>query len=866
MVAPTTADRERTAGTGCRVGIEAHCTIVRLVCWTARMQSVFRRGLALFAIGGAFVTAGTVTDVNAGSRSAGAPIPEVTVGVDWRRVAVAPDVSLRSIAVAGDGLWVAGVRGNVEPERQGPVLLWSGDGEQWDEHDLAALGVPRVTLCGTVDERVCHPADMLLTADTVTGEIVVVIDNSGNDEPAVRDRWVVRGNAKALVAVDVSPAYTEWPAPDAMGIGLTGGAPQAVAAADGRVVALGAARRASYQPLALHLIGPGAAAVVVSDESVPFGVSRRYHAVAGVHHGTSGYLAIGSDNGDDGRFLPVSWRSVDGLVWERSVMAEPPASSEASISAYTTALGPSGVVAGGALRPEGFVSDAINAVLWHSSDGVAWQQIVLDEFAGSVTSVAAHGDRYLAYVRTDDGPIMLESPDGIEWRLLDPDVPDLGRLTPWGDGLVATLAGNVLISKPGFTGGSDAREQLEPAPIVLTGATEPTTVADVGVFWHAVELPAGVALDARNQAPWMVVAGERLWATGYRDGTLTLLSTADAAAWTEHDLAAAGVPHDWLVDSGDWELYNSRMLIADGTAVVLVLSRYPSDNETIPPQLLVVRSDGETIDVRLPESFDLGAWPGPENGDDLRYGAPVTGVAHDGRLVLSGRGQWWQPYDTGDSSIIVTVIEPDGRVSFVAQSGPPLGGWGWQVGVAMHVVDGQYMLIGRSPLDTTSDAQTKLVTWTSPDGSTWVGPHPGGSEIVSDDPDGAVRGPGGLLAYGEAVVPAGDETLTQPVMWWHSTDGVTWSPQLPALAASGERIASTWVFDGRFFSIVRGRSHNVLLASSDGVGWERVATFVPEVTKVQPWDNGVVGVVATTSGPIIYVSRPGVVAGTLATR
>ena len=361
-----------------------------------------------------------------------------------------------------------------------------------------------------------------------------------------------------------------------------------------------------------------------------------------------------------------------GLMWERSVWLSRRLRARRDL-AYTAALGPSGWVPA-AHSPRRFVSDAISAVLWHSSDGVAWQQIVLDEFAGSVTSVAAHGDRYLAYVRTDDGPIMLESPDGIEWRLLDPDVPDLGRLTPWGDGLVATLAGNVLISKPGFTGGSDAREQLEPAPIVLTGATEPTTVADVGVFWHAVELPAGVALDARNQAPWMVVAGDGCGRPGIRRHAHAAVdrrrSRLDRARSRRR-----GVPHDWLVDSGDWELYNSRMLIADGTAVVLVLSRYPSDNETIPPQLLVVRSDGRPS-MRLPESFDLGAWPGPRTAT-ICATAPVTGVAHDGRLVLSGRGQWWQPYDTGDSSIIVTVIEPDGRVSFVAQSGPPLGGWGW---------------------------------------------------------------------------------------------------------------------------------------------------------------------------------------------
>lgn len=831
------------------------------------MERASRRIAALLALLGLTATstgAGATTTAMPRPATVTAPEPgDITVGVDWRRVEIAPDVSPHRAVSAAGRLWVVGMRGDVAAEQQGPVLFSTADGEQWDEHDLRALGVPRATLCGTDDLRVCHPANVVLMGGD---GVFLTIDSAANDEPLVSDRWAVRGDGAALEAFDATVDDGQWPEPDEGGAVLRGGRPQVGAAVDGRAVMLGAGRRDLYSPLVLHTLGLADGTRVASDPSQPFAEPGAFHSLAALEHTALGYVAIGHGPGAEQILLPSSWRSDDGEHWSGSLLN--PAhdtGGDAVYSAYDLADGPAGLVVAGGLRPEGYLSDVVDPVFWHSTDGEAWEEIVAGDLPdGTATSVTALPDRYVATIVDGAGVVVLAgSPDGRQWSVLASELPPMVRLTTWDDGLVALDATHVLISKPGFAGGADAHEPVDTRPVALTRAVDPAGPADVGRYWRRVELPDGLSPYRRADTRNVVAAGAHIWALAERDERVALLSTADGATWVEHDLAAAGVPDAWLEGHGDHYSTSSvviGLLLPDGDGVVLLLSRYPVDNDTIPPELLVVRSDGATLDVWLPETIALGAWPGPSNGDDLRYGTPLTGVAHEGRVVLIGHGQWWQPYATGDRSLVATVVEPDRQASFVAQNDPPLGGRGWQTAVALHRSGERFVLLGLTAPPGDDEGARQVTTWTSPDGIEWSGPHHAGAGgDLWDHPIGVVEGPAGLLAYGSTGTMGATDERPHPVMWWHSPDGEVWARVLPDVVGAGEVITSTWVFDGRYHAIVRDRANNVLLGSVDGVTWTREATHVPVVGHVHPWGDGVVGYTDGT----IYVSRPGFTAGAL---
>lgn len=842
--------------------------------WRSRKRAVLRlviAGSVAAAINGGTAAARPTTTASMSARTTATAAAAITVGVDWRRVELAPDVSPRRGAVSADRVWVSAVRGNVAAELQGPVLYSSADGEQWDEHDLQALGVPRTTLCGTADLRICYPATVLLLADEASSEIVAIIDSVTAQEPATRDRWLVRGDGTTMTAAPVSIANEEWPAPDDAGNALLGGPPRAGALVDGRALALGTGRRGNSSTLLVHTIEPDGTARVVSDATLPFGVSGKAFSVTALTHSVDGYVAIGHGPGTEGFLLPSSWRSADGVQWEAALLNPADDSIDSrTVSLFGVTAGPAGLVAAGSLRPEGFASPVVEPIFWHSTDGLTWQEVDAAALGqGNVYTITALADRYMAYVGSAESSRLATSADGVEWSVLDDAAPMMEQLLRWGDGLVAIDARHVLISRPGFVAGHDARDPVDRSRAVTTAAVDPAGPGDVGRFWRSVSLPEGLSMyvnsgDIRNGSGNLEVAGERVWMLAERAETVVLLSSVDGATWAEHDLVAAGVPADWLTNHGDTSVGGTTLavLVPDGDQIVLLLSRYPLDNETIPPQLLLVRSDGTGFDVWLPETFALDTWPGPSGGDDLRFGAPLVGRAHEGRLVLAGAGQWWEPWATGDRSTVVTVIEPDRRVTFVAQNGPPLGGEGWQVPVALHRVGEQFVLVGTGQSPDGGDGTSQLNTWTSADGLEWFGPNlVGAGGDLWDDPAGVIVGPGGLLAYGRTSVIEDTAEVPSPVMWWHSPDGATWTRVTSDAAATGEAITSTWVTDGQYHSIVSGRPFNVLLSSADGITWTRTAVYVPPVRDVRQWGDGVIGWDRTT----IYISRPGITAGTLFT-
>lgn len=788
------------------------------------------------------------------------PPEPVEVGVDWRRVEVAPDVSPRDIVVAGDRLWMVGHRGDVAVDRQGPVLFSTLDGHDWDEHDLRELGVPTTTLCGD-HPSVCRAADTMLMGD---GDGVVLLVDGGLDaEPFERDRWVVRGDASGLEVFDTDAlSYAPWPELD--DDELRQGRPSVGVADDGRTIAFGRASLTSGSTLVRHVIEPGVRSEAIVQPTTGF-VSP-----TSISRTSSGFLLAGTAPGEQTTSLPSVWVSDDGDNWSGPFLVAPERDVEGPATYFVPdmAAGDEGIVVAAVHRPEGFGGDApAIPLLWHSSDGAEWHETALDDLTGTVSvSLALLDGEFVALVNTENDRSLLTSSDGRAWDLFDAEIPPMLGLTTWDDGLVARGPRHLLVSKPGFWGGTDALEPDESDSVQLTRAADPDGPDDVGIFWRAVDLPDGVTITTTGRDRPLVVTGDRIWVLGQRDDRYTVLSSNDAVTWTELDLEAAGVPANWLTGlqetrDGTVNFQFSALLVPDGDDLVMVMSRYPVDNETIPPELIVVRSDGTDVEVWLPDDLSLGPWPGPDGGKDLRFGLPRSGAIHDGRIVLAGRSQWWLPFDTGDSSLLVTVIDPDRSVRFVAENRPPLGGSGVQE-PRLVIHDGERFLVLGEGLRPDGESSSQLSVWASADGQGWTGVRVFDFELQSDRVDHLVQGPAGIVASGSSRDFAGLGGENRPVVWWHSPDGDTWTWVVPDAAETGRFIQSTWVFDGRYHSIVDLTTVAVLLSSDDGTTWSRTATHVPSVADVSAWGDGVVGHL----GDRILISAPGFTAGELVSR
>lgn len=798
------------------------------------------------------------------------PLP-IEVGVDWRRFGVADDVRLLDGAVAAERLWVVGVRGKpAEPGEQGPVLFSTTNGDVWDEHDLRDLGVPHETLCGT-DSRLCQPAAVVLASD---GEAVHLLVDAGYDrEPLVRDRWLVTGTADALTVHDTDAlGYGPWPESEWSDLHLA--RPSHATAVDGRVIAVANGQwvprlemgvEGARRTLVTHLIDPAGGSSVWAAGAPPLEVTAS--SVGAVRHTSLGLVVLGTQSGGGATLVPSLWTSADGTTWDGPAALHPslldPDSEERHFYRSITE-GPAGLVVAGTVDPEGrFDPTTSQPVLWHSADGADWQRVEPGLVpAASAVRVAATGELYYAAVLASAGNQLWRSADGTTWEAAG-EIPTHHTFLSWGDGLVGIGSSEVVISKEGVWGGTDA---LDPSESGESGLVQPTDVIDpegpddVGRFWRRV--PIGGVDRVRE----LVVAGDRLWLTGTTgsaaDGQLRLLSSGDGVSWTEHDLAALGLPDD-LAGATPPDPTTGRagsLLLADGDEVVLVLSRYPVDNNMAAPRLAVVRGTADALDVWQPESFQQAPYPGPSNGLDLRYGTPSTGVVVDGRLVLAGRGQWWLPFQTADSSVLVTVIDPDRSVTFVGAYAPPFGGRENVEPVAMLHTGSEFVLIGDGSPPGAGFDPTVLV-WRSPDGLAWTGPQAEYSERQErNQPEAAVHGPAGIVVHGNSDRYISDPVHAgYPTMWWHSPDGQSWSAVLPDVAATGIGVRATWVFGDRYYSLAATNPAAVVLTSADGVTWEVIAEGVPEVSRVSVWGDGVVG----TSTDHLFVSKPGFTAGEL---
>jgi hypothetical protein len=197
------------------------------------------------------------------------------------------------------------------------------------------------------------------------------------------------------------------------------------------------------------------AALAMTWERVPTDAVLERAWMRAVTAGGPGLVAVGSTE----EFAAAVWTSEDGVEWQRiesptfgvpESVREGTSYSERFMSAVVG--GPSGLVATGGqlLRLDngnaGYI-ETIEAVVWHSPDGLEWTEVGGNAFAGAtINAVAVGGPGYIAVGATvEDGqPAVWASVDGREWERVSDE-----SLAPGADYISAEL-NDVVAGGPGL--------------------------------------------------------------------------------------------------------------------------------------------------------------------------------------------------------------------------------------------------------------------------------------------------------------------------------------------------------------------------------------------------------------------------------
>jgi hypothetical protein len=130
--------------------------------------------------------------------------------------------------------------------------------------------------------------------------------------------------------------------------------------------------------------------------------------------GTSfGWFAVGTERSNGGQNLDAAiWRSEDGVAWQRVLRdpGDPKAYSGLGVTAITP--GGPGLVA------IGWVQGIEASPIWTSIDGLTWTRMDYDRtfFRSRIAGVLADSSGVFAWGSEDGEFSSWESPDGTEWR------------------------------------------------------------------------------------------------------------------------------------------------------------------------------------------------------------------------------------------------------------------------------------------------------------------------------------------------------------------------------------------------------------------------------------------------------------------
>jgi hypothetical protein len=189
------------------------------------------------------------------------------------------------------------------------------------------------------------------------------------------------------------------------------------------------------------------------EETVPLdSIPGTYGRIRQIAYGNGMYVSVGDVRDHEGEFYSnpraAVWTSVDGLTWTRLPDNDEVFAGRWHQEMWDVAFGDSGFVAVGS--SDGDQGDSSAGAIWHSPDGFTWTRVAHDDdLFGEQTPdkwwglwSVAYGDG--VYVAIGSGPRVLTSEDGLTWSLMpgdglsaDPGLVDVA----FGDGSFV-LVGN----------------------------------------------------------------------------------------------------------------------------------------------------------------------------------------------------------------------------------------------------------------------------------------------------------------------------------------------------------------------------------------------------------------------------------------
>lgn len=281
-----------------------------------------------------------------------------------------------------------------------------------------------------------------------------------------------------------------------------------------------------------------------------------------------------------------------------------------------------------------------------------------------------------------------------------------------------------------------------------------------GTSWARTETlpPLGGAEYVRS-----FTASGRYWIYNMQQRS-QLHYTEDGITWGTIDLTDVGLP-EAAVTQTDWAPCDNPVVDDRGDSFDLFFyvphgGAHPQ-GLAMSPWLVTITGD-EVAAVKDGASIGLETMPAAIDGWDFRTECPKGFVTVNDTRYLLGRGQWWQPYKTGNDDAYIATETADGMWSVYSSRAPFLGGEE-QVDIhAVYAMDDRIVALSKPEH---WDA-TGFIAWTSTDGQQWTAQHVEGGvddfyrlDVVQYD--------GGVVVIGSGN---SDETNV-----WHSSDSQTWN-------------------------------------------------------------------------------------------
>ncbi|MGI6160463.1 MAG: hypothetical protein ACOYJD_00330 [Christensenellales bacterium] len=344
------------------------------------------------------------------------PVFEGVVGQDWHEVAIPLFEEIggaRDVAYAVGKLWAVGgrINANITPE-----LLASSDGVDWEQIDVAALGIP-ADLSGEA---------RLLAMEK---EIIVIFENQQEEltrgDVPQSCPWVLRGDGENWQVIDPEQ-FGQWQVNTRKsGKYLHYREIVAMAERDGDIVLMPGIgwfepyKTADYSLGLGRINSDGTAELIADYDGLRSEYSTEHVTKMLVYNGE--FLVFASSaklrNEGIGRFFNL-WRSTDGREWGNDT---PTLHDQKAFTEINDAvIGPKGIVAVGweaSRKPDSESWDKQMPIALFSSDGQSWEKSEFGEEHMDEFSVAATESAYYAY---GEGAEVWHSLDGKSWSRLTP--------------------------------------------------------------------------------------------------------------------------------------------------------------------------------------------------------------------------------------------------------------------------------------------------------------------------------------------------------------------------------------------------------------------------------------------------------------